>query len=119
MDWKQELIKRLDALADKLGTTGQYLWTVLVKQAYVVGFTDFIWVGFYIGAAYALYKAGNYFRETADEEREGAFWVPAIISWIAVVGMVIGVFYNAIEGVQYLINPQYYALHEVLQTLGK
>lgn len=119
MDWKQELINRLDALAAKLGTTGDYLWSVLVKQAYIVGATDFIWVVFYAGAAYALYRVGNYFRATAETKDEGAFWVPAIISWIATVGMVIGVFYNAIEGLQYLINPQYYALHEVLQALGK
>ena len=32
----EELLKRIDALAEKLGTTGEYLWGVLVGVIIVI-----------------------------------------------------------------------------------
>jgi hypothetical protein len=33
----QEILQRIDALAQKLGTTADYLWPILVREQYAVG----------------------------------------------------------------------------------
>jgi len=50
------IMESLDALAAKLGTTAEYLWAVLVKQAPVQGGMTLIGMGVSIIAAGVLYK---------------------------------------------------------------
>lgn len=114
MDWKQELLKRLDALADKLGTTGAYLWQVLVKQGIVTGVQDCLigltWLIFWIVAL----KLGKHLRESGTENQDAG--------WVLTIGcngmwIVIGIYLYS--GIAELLNPEYFALTQILQTLGK
>lgn len=68
MDWKQELLKRLDLLADKLGTTSTFLWHVLVKQAIAVGVAD----GIVALVCIVVAVLGVNFWKYADKKREDA-----------------------------------------------
>lgn len=117
MEWKQELLKRLDALADKLGTTAAYLWSTLVKQAISSGISDAIWgvffvilstIAYFVGKA--LWKKG---KDHEDNFAAGAF------AWAVSAAAFMGGLNFLVCAIQEFYNPAYYALHEVLQTLSK
>jgi hypothetical protein len=118
MDWKQEMIKRLDALADKLGTTAAYLWSVLVKQAWLNGIDDLMAVGFLTVLAITFFRYSNKCFVKA-KKGDDSYYVGAYILRVAMfiaIGIAIACFS---DGIQHFINPAYFALHEVLETLEK
>jgi len=124
MDWKQELLKRLDALADKLGTTGAYLWQVLVRQAVLGGVADsvvavFLGVAAYLAFKYARYCYGKYI-ESSQKDRyypsEG--WIAGyILLGIACAGLALASTLVAHDAILELMNPAFYALKEVLSSV--
>jgi hypothetical protein len=118
MDWKQEMLKRLDALADKLGTTAAYLWSVLLKQARLDGIESLIAVGFLTALAVTAYKYGNkcfvYAEETDDDFYVGGYTLRVVM--FLCLGIACWYLSDAVE---HFLNPSYFALHEVLETLGK
>lgn len=118
VDWKAELFKRLDALAEKLGTTGAYLWSVLVRQGVAQGAVD-------AGTAVALatfatvlmrWVIVNWKAWKADDYDHCAATVlgasVAVVAFLAALSF-------ARDGVVELINPGYYALEKVLEIFGK
>lgn len=126
MDWKQELLKRFDAVAAKLGTTAEYLWAVLVKQSIAQGIADAIIALLCLIAVLVLYKSVLPYcsKRFAEEDEKGCgteigweFAIGFTIAGIVVLSVAFGV--NLHDAVLELVNPQYYALHEVLQTLGR
>jgi hypothetical protein len=107
---QQEILKRLDALAEKLGVAANHLWQVLVLQVHneaivllVVGTIAFI-----AGSAVATWGHRN-----LDEQGEGAAFA-IVFGWglVAVVGGLC-----ITHGILYLLNPEYYALKEILEVL--
>ena len=119
----QQVLARLDALAAKLGTTAQYLWGVLLRQAQVEAWTDlaiaiiFIVVG--IAASVGLVKAikvwksepeRGYLSDTTENVCIAFFIgypIVMIVSlWVSL--------YQIIEAAQILINPAYWALQHLL-----
>lgn len=122
MDWKQELLKRLDVLAEKLGTTAAYLWSVLIRQAISDGVTDIVTAVFFAVVAYVVYnygsrcltKAKRSDRYDAKDYYIGGYLLHA--STVILAGISTTWLCSA---VQHFINPSYYALHEVLESLGK
>lgn len=121
MDWKAELIKRLDALAEKLGTTGAYLWSMLVKQAYYTGIQDAIWAAAFLIVAILGYKGVRYSYTKSCADHYGAEgWVYGVvfgcIGVVACVGLFLGF---STEAIKEIANPGYYALKQILETVGK
>ena len=68
-----ELLKRMDALAAKMGVTAQYLWAVLIRQAYVEGLTG---LALACGMA-ALVVAGAFGLREIFRERTKTVQIPA------------------------------------------
>lgn len=126
MDWKQEVLSRLDAVAAKLGTTTTYLWQVLVKQAVVQGgisLADALGLGILF---YITYRVGKYTVKLAIGNPEGRYHDESGYWYIATGVCAIAAIIFVMQGIDagtdamaHFINPQYYALHEVLQALGK
>ncbi len=117
MDWKQELIKRLDALAAQLGTTGAYLWEVLVRQAKISGYTDLGCTVFLGALTYAGYKMARILWDKHEED--GGYAVGAVLIGCVSVGISIWTVVTLQVAVLELSNPSYYALEKILQTVGK
>lgn len=115
----QEILQRLDALAAKLGVTATHLWAVLVRQAYVEFATS---VAFAVIIAIATYGFVRVVRHgIAQEWYDDYDGLPQIFTGI--VGIVLGVCWlvalvGVVQGIGYLINPEYFALHEVIKALG-
>lgn len=137
MDWKAELFKRLDALADKLGVAAGHLWAVLVRQAYVEGmFYTAVSAALLVGVALCLYWIRWYSKQPEKYEREYSQyneygpnekfktttrferygWVPitSTLVGLALTGFAFDAAIAAITGIS---NPEYAALQKIMEML--
>ena len=138
MDKAMELVEQL---ATKLGVAAEYLWAVLVKQQYVDGIADIILVVFgiavmivlIIGAPKLTAKYLNEYTQLRDDrlknrgysfssiEEDHCKEMYEIIPYLAfTIGLCVFIFTLCfvVSGVKQVINPEYYALKEVLDTIS-
>lgn len=123
----KEVFARLDALAEKLGVTAQYLWTVLLKQAHVEAVSSLCWagaglmalVGGVLGIRCALRMKKDKPSWTDREEMsEKAVTVLAVSIAATFIGL-LGLILNLSWVITPWLNPEFWALQQVLQVLGK
>jgi hypothetical protein len=122
----EQVAKLLEQLATKLGTTVEYLWSVLIKQAFIEGVINTIVaslclltiIGIAIWVKYCLGKDGEdreirYYYMFDDGSlaviTQIVFTIVATIVLFICIGSAITCFYN----------PEYWALNEILSKLGK
>lgn len=113
--WKQEIFKRLDALATKLGVASQYLFGLFVRQSFIAGIECL--VGSILSAVLAvfLYKKIPAWREWENEPRTDRMATPFAIIGIPMAFIVFVVCF--INSIDYLGNPQYWAFKNLLDTI--
>jgi hypothetical protein len=113
------LSKVIDTLAQKFGSTGEALWAILVKQQFVYAFQYFITAVVFGGAIliwwyYVYDKMCKKFVEVDPEDKD------AVVGTITGFGMaftlifLIVSFYSLYWGVAYLVNPQYFAIQDLM-----
>jgi hypothetical protein len=126
----KEIMPYLEKVAEQLGTTAQYLWMLQVKQAYVVGISYLleylVWAILFFGYyklcrfMYLKYN-GNLFMQNPeyqyvkDDIFTGLGWM--VPSGIILVTLFIVISPSIINVVTLLINPEYWALNEVIKLL--
>ena len=117
-------LELLNRLADKFGTTVEHLWGVLVKQAVISAITELVmavamvalwlWVFRFVRAKTTKPKPTEEDRYPHAEWREEG----ALIAWlVTAVGLLIAliqVYSAATTGITALLNPEYWALKQVL-----
>lgn len=134
-----EVEKILEVMAEKFGTTVDMLWNVLLRQMYIEAIGNFVYIVFILlGLAlvsYGWFRAvrgyHNYVRQ-ADENKRHLYSVNSfseyfvleldsllpillvILSVLLLVGLV-SVPSLIIGGIGRFINPEYYALQEILK----
>ena len=112
-----ETIALIEKLANKLGTTSEYLWGVLILQA-KVGVAEwlarlvivfFFTVFWYLGNKWAVN------HDVDDEFRFPVIWLSGIVLAFCWLGIVFSIdnFLTA------LLNPEGYALQEILRYIKK
>ena len=128
----EEVLKRLDALASKLNTTGAHLWEVLVKQARIEAIEWVCWALFWFALTYLSYKGGMYVYKRCEEpsiavkadkvfdlpEWRGRGSVEIFVGLfiVALVALVFGV--ACLSGLPGMfLNPEYWALKKVMESL--
>jgi small-conductance mechanosensitive channel len=119
---KEEILKRLDAIAEKLGVAAQHLWSVLVRQAYIESVAQVVTGILLIVAAVVIVRfvKRSYDREMTRQlnglydshEAIGQFFGFVLCSIAIVAGVSVITF-----GCLGIANPEYYALKEILETL--
>ena len=118
MDWKAELLKRLDALAAKLGTTAGNLWQIYVAQARVEIIQDIL-VGCLLWAisGFCLYAVIRWDKTPPADDLSSVDGDPqAIAFFVALFAFVIGVYWLYCAVTPWL-NPQYWAFRQILSDL--
>lgn len=105
----EKLLKMVETLASKLGVTAEHLWGVLTKQAAVTGMID-------LTLALALIAlTGTAFTYVRHEEWDSDV---EVLPWSAVtVLFFVTLFYvmaNAEEIVTAFVNPEYWALYQLI-----
>lgn len=108
----------LTTIADKLGTTAEYLLKVLLKQAPISGVIHLLICVFFIFASIALTKFVYSKTTTKDKypewKDEGAF-----LAWVCVAVFFIYALSFFVFGIQEIVaaflNPEYWALMQILK----
>lgn len=99
----------LKDLASQMGTTAEYLWGVLVRQAPISGTIDLIITAviFLVGIPliYGLKKA------SAEREDSEGVWFIGMCIW----GIILIIFIvNLPSALTAIMNPEYWALNKIL-----
>jgi len=122
----EKTLQALTALAEKLGTTAEYLWGVLLKQAPIAGVTNLLEMAAWIAAVvmwFRFVQTKTTRQPATDSDRyPKAAWNDELgvgMAWASV--LVIAVIVAVIIGsglsttVAALFNPEYWALKQVLK----
>lgn len=112
--------KLLEQLASKLGTTTEYLWSVLLKQASIDATTtlfQFILIGISAKSLYSLHKklCKEVDGYTGYEKNESYIFTMAIAG-IIVAFLAVIAFFHIGDVVNGLVNPEYWALDRILKA---
>lgn len=114
----------LEKLADKLGTTSEYLWGVLLSQAPVDAIITTIQIALIAVATMAYSKLLSRHIKSADDYSSGddVYFAKSIIFGITGVLLIFFVFaaFFAIDNViNGFFNPEYWALNQILEILNQ
>lgn len=118
----EELIPILEQLASELNTTVEFLWQILIKQANVfiiVYVCRIISVGI---LGFIFSKAVSVFTHWVEKDDESwqcitSFVVSGVCAVIIVVSVII-IIVDFSEFVTALMNPEYWALQQILERIG-
>lgn len=116
------ILERLDALALSLGTTVEHLWEVLVVQARVAILEESIlacilgilgFLAWKVRGKLARKIQSDDFDTYWETEVKTLMWITGILSFlfILIIGLTVSSFPTK------LLNPEYYALQQVLALL--
>ena len=103
----EEAIALLKELAEKLGTTSEYLWEALLRQAPITGTIDLlILAGWVTGLILMFHKL----KKLSDKEYVELLWlVWGVLACIAALASL-----TLSTTISALINPEYWALKQLL-----
>lgn len=117
----KELTELLAKLAEKLGTTTQYLWGVLIKQASVEIYIFIsVFVLTIIGAIITTLLLKSTQKYWDKENAPAIAWFTLTFGIIFAFATVIGLGYflaNITDVITSINNPEYWALQEVLKSI--
>ena len=119
----ENLTKLLEQLAVKLGTTTEYLWGVLIKQAAITGISNIIFYIITIFSVIGYVKFLLYISPKLDEweyKKESLRMMSCIGIFIwTVINMIIIIvaFVSIEETISAFANPEYWALDNILGKL--
>lgn len=105
----------IEALAAKLGTTSEYLWGVLVKQAPISAATNAVLLSVFLSlAALASVRVAKHARASKKNNPyadDVMWWIFLVMLWFAAVCAVAGSASGIISG---FFNPEYWALKQLM-----
>jgi hypothetical protein len=109
----------ITALSQKLGTTAEHLWIILVKQSYNIAIGNgVIIIAAFLGL-YVAWRLTNVWQKKIVDDgwnKEGWGGIIAVRIVAGVVSILV-ITTNTLNMVQRLINPEYYALATVLNYI--
>jgi hypothetical protein len=108
----------IKSLASSLGTSAEQIMVILTRQAVTDGIGSLISFAICFGIAYGCYRGMRLAWEHKQMLDEGI--MPIYL--FGVIGFGVGVGFGLTElisGIKHIINPQYYALHEVMDFIQK
>ncbi len=118
-----EITNLLTVLADKLGTTSEYLWGILLSQAPISATIILIQIIFTVLSGIFLWKLHKYFAKETDEKYSiydnGNGGFEALVLTFSTLILIIGVvlFFRIENVLNGYFNPEYWALDKILNTL--
>ncbi|MCY9372674.1 hypothetical protein [Bacillus haynesii] len=110
----------IDKLAAKLGVAAEHVYGVLVKQAVANSITDLFCGVIAFAAAIVLGVLIAKIvkrRFNVSEWDVEWFFLLIIVGILVIFPFVMGVDFST-KGIKALINPEYYAIKEILDTIG-
>lgn len=109
-----ETLTLIDKYAAKIGIAADKVWAILVSQARIEGITDLFYIFLMIGIFFACKKAHSVIQKSADDP------IPlCVVMWVVYGFAVLCVFLSVSDLITVFFNPDYWALHQLLKTVGK
>lgn len=121
--------KLLESLAKKLGTTTEYLWNVLLKQAPVSATIDLLFFIVTVILSFVLYRFHLYFskerempewhrKQSIYEDRGEIVAIPMIVISIVCLILLLISFCSLENVINGFFNPEYWALNKLLKGVS-
>jgi hypothetical protein len=110
----------LTPLATKLGEGAAHVYAIYVREQYVSGVGSIIWsVVWLLLSAAVIVGASKLFRWASKEDEEEVMTAAVIMG--TGLGLVILVIATSCldSGIQHLLNPEYYAIQDILDSVKK
>ena len=114
----------LEKLAAKLGTTAEYLWSVLIRQAPIdatIGLIQFLGAVIFGFILWKIHKRlclkVNKHNESLYEEFDIAAALPMVIGLITFVIWILASIFSIGNIISGYFNPEYWALKEIISSL--
>jgi hypothetical protein len=109
----QEILARADALALKMGVTGEALWTILVKQVITESIAELVMsVIIPLVMICVLRRTQRFYLENPPGDYDDS--VGLFFAWFGLAaGNIIGVILLQ-SGIMGLMNPEYYAFRRLM-----
>jgi len=106
--------KVIEQLAAQLGTTAEYLWSVLIKQAPISGAIDLMVIAV-IAAAWVVlfYRRAPVIKWIEDHDAAP----PAFAALIGLLICTLIVFFSISNVITAFANPEYWAFQKVLRAI--
>lgn len=120
----EQILQRVDQLAAKLGVTAEHLWEVLLRQARVELYSACLWAAVIFAAIVALSCLLPRLNRNRTKENEKGYHRsdgPAVLFYgnICLVAFLLIILLNVVTtAITLAANPEYWALHQILKTLG-
>ncbi len=126
----EKTTKLVEQLAQKLGTTTEYLWSVLIKQAPIDATLTLFQILLVIIFGIVLYKVHKRFLKEDEEIKKPYFnrniyetydeyaKYPMFILTIAFAFLIVASIFSIEYVVNGYFNPEYWALNKVLSSLN-
>ncbi len=116
--------KLLEQLAQKLGTTSEYLWTVLLTQAPISATTTLLQILLILLFGLCLWKVHKRLMKKKDDFSDNAYdkfgdgvSILMAIGAIVFVGMLVVCIFGIGDVINGYFNPEYWALKEILNSI--
>ena len=119
----ENLTELLEKLADKLGTTSEYLFGVLVNQAPISALYSALYLILVLLGGYLLYKLHiSFLKQDGNNcslySKYGVgIAIPMILSFIAWLVLFIKCFHSIENIMTGFLNPEYWALDEIMSLI--
>jgi hypothetical protein len=107
----EELLKRLDVLAAKLGVASAQIWQCLLLQSRIEAITDIGILCLCCGSFFVFRAWG---RKIVSGNWDEAAWLP--LTALACVTLIVACVVSSDIATE-LFNPQYFALNRILKSL--
>ena len=117
-----QTIVLIDRMAEKLGTTSEYLWGVLLKQAPISATITVFYFVIILFLGYGIYRLHLWLREE-DEDGRSRYWhnddlaIPMAVAAIIWAGLFVIWFLTLGNAINGYINPEYWALEKILNSI--
>ena len=124
---EEKAFEYIDAIAANLGVAAEHVYGALLKQAMVSGLRSVVYIIIYLAVSYAIIKVLKRVYSDVKEDEEGlfvdSFGVPLggvfalVFGGIALVIMFFVIMADISNTSTALLNPEYWALKEILDTI--
>lgn len=121
----EKLDKLLLELANKLGTTVEYLWNILIKQAYINGIQCIVFflltslLGFVLWRVHLIMSKPMKGESVWNRYDDNEYIVMAmIISFFLWLMLFLASIFCLFDACTAILNPEYWALDKILQTIN-
>lgn len=112
----EQATKLIEQLAQKLGTTTEYLWSILLKQAPISAMIDLIYLIIATIMGIVLWKLHKYFaKEDEYEDRAEVKLTMVVLTFVWIMFFTI-CFFSIGDIINGFFNPEYWALKEILRA---